>query len=166
MKEHYPTKGPTNIKRYEVLVLDSSMRNDGSYFLDKDVHRVLIKNGYENVGGEWFNCKINDIKSAIVSLKENVKFDTQRNQSFSLRPEQKDAVEKTCQYFRNYHSLEKKTPHFLWNCKMRFGKTFATYKLAHLLGVKMEVILIYNILLILLICISLYLMNICLILVC
>ena len=26
MKEHYPTKGPKNIKRYEVLLLESSMR--------------------------------------------------------------------------------------------------------------------------------------------
>ena len=130
MKEHYPTKGPNNIKRYEVLLLESSMRNDGSYFLDKDVHKVLIKNGYKNVGGEWFNCKVNDVKSAIISLKENVKFDTQRNKNFGLRPEQKDAVNKTSKYFKNYNSIEKKTPHFLWNCKMRFGKTFATYELA------------------------------------
>ena len=130
MKEHYPTKGPSNIKRYEVLLLESSMRNDGSYFLDKDVHKVLIKNGYKNVGGEWFNCKVNDVKSAIISLKENVKFDTQRNKNFGLRPEQKDAVNKTSEYFKNYNSTEKKTPHFLWNCKMRFGKTFATYELA------------------------------------
>ena len=66
MKEHYPTKGPNNIKRYEVLLLESSMRNDGSYFLDKDVHKILIQNGYKNVGGEWFNCKVNDVKSAII----------------------------------------------------------------------------------------------------
>ena len=33
-------------------------------------------------------------------------------------------------YFKSYKSTEKKIPHFLWNCKMRFGKTFATYKLA------------------------------------
>ncbi len=96
MREHYPTRGPNNIKRYEVLLLESSMRNDGSYFLDKDVHKVLIQNGYENVGGEWFNCKVNDVKSAIISLKENVKFDTKRNKNFGLRPEQKDAVNKTC----------------------------------------------------------------------
>ena len=130
MKEHYPTKGPNNIKRYEVLLLESSMRNDGSYFLDKDVHKVLINNGYKNVGGEWFNCKVNHVKSAIISLKENVKFDIKRNKNFDLRPEQKDAVNKTSKYFKNYNSIEKKTPHFLWNCKMRFGKTFATYELA------------------------------------
>ena len=55
------------------------MRNDGSYFIDKDVHKILEKNGYQNKGGEWFNCKVNDVKSAIVSLKERVEFDNIRN---------------------------------------------------------------------------------------
>ena len=32
-----------------------------------------------NKGGEWFNCKVNDVKSAIVSLKERVEFDNIRN---------------------------------------------------------------------------------------
>ena len=71
MKEHYPTKGPNNIKRYKVLLLESSMRNV-DYFIDKDVHKILEKNGYQNKGGEWFNCKINDVKSAIVSLKREL----------------------------------------------------------------------------------------------
>ena len=130
MKEHYPTKGPNNIKRYKVLLLESSMRNDGSYFIDKDVHKILEKNGYQNKGGEWFNCKVNDVKSAIVSLKERVEFDNIRNKNFKLRPEQKNAVTQTSKYFLNFKAVEKKTPHFLWNCKMRFGKTFAAYELA------------------------------------
>ena len=29
MREHYPTKGPNQIKRYKVLFLESSMKNDG-----------------------------------------------------------------------------------------------------------------------------------------
>ena len=130
MREHYPTKGPTDLKRYKVLLLESSMRNDGSFFIDKDVHKILYNNGFKNVGGEWFKCNVNDVKTAIVSLKENTKFDSTRNQNFDLRPEQKDAINKTYNYLKEYKLAEKKTPHFLWNCKMRFGKTFATYKLA------------------------------------
>ena len=38
--------------------------------------------------------------------------------------------------------LKKKTPHFLWNCKMRFGKTFAAYELAR--KMKWSKILILN----------------------
>ena len=46
------------------------------------------------------------------------------------RPEQREAIERTYNYFKNFKSHEGKPPHFLWNCKMRFGKTFTTYKLA------------------------------------
>ena len=49
--------------------------------------------------------------------------------SFKLRPEQKKAVSLTLNYFRNFNE-KNVTPRFLWNCKMRFGKTFAAYKLA------------------------------------
>ena len=41
MKEHYPTLGPKGIERYRVLIEESSMRNDGTSFIDKDVHRIL-----------------------------------------------------------------------------------------------------------------------------
>ena len=48
-----------------------------------------------------------------------------------MRPEQEAAVEKTAEYFRSFKKENPdKTPHFLWNAKMRFGKTFAAYKLA------------------------------------
>ena len=35
MKEHYPTLGPKGIERYKVLLEESSMRNDGTSFIDK-----------------------------------------------------------------------------------------------------------------------------------
>ncbi len=43
MKEHFPTAGPEGIKRYEVLVEESSMRNDGTFFKDHLVHKILQK---------------------------------------------------------------------------------------------------------------------------
>jgi hypothetical protein len=54
---------------------------------------------------------------------------------FVMRPEQVEAVDKTIQYFKSFKKENKnKTPHFLWNAKMRFGKTFATYQLAKKMG--------------------------------
>jgi hypothetical protein len=48
-----------------------------------------------------------------------------------MRPEQEQAVEKTARYFKDFQKENKdKPPHFLWNAKMRFGKTFAAYQLA------------------------------------
>jgi hypothetical protein len=48
-----------------------------------------------------------------------------------MRPEQHAAVHKTIEYFNSF-KLENtdRTPNFLWNAKMRFGKTFASYQLA------------------------------------
>ena len=50
-----------------------------------------------------------------------------------MRREQAEAVNKTHAYF---HSIWKEdmhaVPRFLWNAKMRFGKTFTTYQLAKL----------------------------------
>ena len=130
MHQHYPTLGPDSITRYNVLLVDSAMRDDGTTFKDHEVHKVLEKSGFLRVGGEWFKCKINNVKSAIISVKNRATFQISRTLDYKPRPEQLDAVNKTCDYFKSYKSTEKKIPHFLWNCKMRFGKTFATYKLA------------------------------------
>ena len=52
-----------------------------------------------------------------------------------MRREQAEAVNKTHAYF---HSIWQEdmhaVPRFLWNAKMRFGKTFTTYQLAKKLG--------------------------------
>tara|TARA_B110000037_G_C17121360_1_gene505967 strand:- start:142 stop:2634 length:2493 start_codon:yes stop_codon:yes gene_type:complete len=130
MGEHYPTKGPAKLQRYKVLLEESSMKNDGTYFKDYDVHKVLKNKGFKNVGGEWYECDIEELRAIIFSIKNNEIIDINRNLNFKLRPEQKKAVEKTQKYFSNFKHFEKSTPHFLWNCKMRFGKTYTSYKLA------------------------------------
>ena len=130
MKEHYPTLGPKGIERYRVLIEESSMRNDGTSFIDKNVHKILENAGFKNVGGEWFKCSCEDVKAAIIAAKNKTNIDLGRFNNFSLRPEQIEAIDKTKKYFSSYKSSENRSPHFLWNCKMRFGKTFAAYKLA------------------------------------
>ena len=130
MKEHYPTKGPDSLKKYKVLLDESAMRNDGTHFKDYEVHKVLKERGFENVGGEWFRVSVDELKSIILSLKEGIALELSRTNNFKPRPEQKEAIDRTYNYFKNFKSQEGKPPHFLWNCKMRFGKTFTTYKLA------------------------------------
>ena len=130
MKEHYKTLGPEGIKRYEVLLVESSERNDGTYFKDYEIHKILKDSGIKNVGGEWFKCNINDVKAAIIAVKNRTSLQVDRIYDFELRPEQKSAIKKTVNYFKSIEKEKSKTPHFLWNCKMRFGKTFTTYKLA------------------------------------
>jgi hypothetical protein len=61
-----------------------------------------------------------------------------------MRPEQKAAVAKTIDYFKEAKDEGVKTPKFLWNCKMRFGKTFAAYQLAKTMGFKKVLVLTFK----------------------
>ena len=117
--------------KYEIVLVQPAMRNDGTDFSDHDVHNQLKKDGFENTDGEWFKCKVMDIQSAIIAVRDRVSTNRKRILDFKMRPEQEAAVLKTMGYFENYKTNEaNKKPHFLWNAKMRFGKTFAAYQLA------------------------------------
>jgi len=127
VKEQLGTAG----LKYEILLEESAMRNDGSNFTDKDVHRYLKRKGFSNPDGEWFACTLKDVEAAILAIKKGEENVENRTLTFKMRPEQAEAVTKTMQYFESYKKENPdKIPHFLWNAKMRFGKTFATYQLA------------------------------------
>lgn len=120
---------------YNIVFDESAMRNDGSAFTDFEIHRLLRKNGVQNIDGEWFKCSVSDLKATILEIKSGLKNEDNRTDSFKMRPEQDEAVNKTAQYFESFTKENKnKTPHFLWNAKMRFGKTFASYQLAKKMG--------------------------------
>lgn len=113
-------------------------------FTDKQVHRWLIEHNFENTGGEWFKCTVADVRAAMFALQNNEVNEEARSETFKMRPEQQRAVDKTSKYFREYESETGKTPHFLWNCKMRFGKTFAAYQLAKKMGWKRILVLTFK----------------------
>jgi hypothetical protein len=129
---------------YKIVLEEPAMRNDGSSFLDHDVHKQLKKAGIINTEGEWFRCSVDDVKSAIIAVRDGTIGSRNRILNFSMRPEQKAAVDKASHHFRDYKSREDKPPHFLWNAKMRFGKTFAAYQLAIELGWKKVLVLTFK----------------------
>ena len=133
---------------YEILYTESAMREDGSCFLDHDVHHILEKRGFRKLDipedNEWYNCSVNDVKSAILEIKTG-KNTIGRINSFRMRPEQYRAVEMTVDYFNRAKTEEPdRTPKFLWNAKMRFGKTFASYQLAKRMNFKRVLILTFK----------------------
>ena len=131
MKEHYPTLVPG--QSWKLKLIRPAMRKDGSVFSDKAVHRVLRSAHIQNPEGEWFRCSTREVERAIEAVKNNETTMLQRTQDFKMRPEQKEAVTKTADYFESFaadKSNEGLTAHFLWNAKMRFGKTFTAYQLA------------------------------------
>ena len=122
------TPGP---KPYKIVLEESAMRHDGTAFTDHDVHRYLKAAGFRNSAGEWFECGESDVRAAIVALRAGGQFQHNRDWDFRIRPEQAEAVELTVMYFKRWRRHNHgKPPHFLWNAKMRFGKTFAAYQLA------------------------------------
>ncbi len=142
--QQYPIVKPGKLP-YVIVLEESAMRNDGSAFSDHDVHRVLRKKGFKNHAGEWYECTVKDVKAAIIQVKTGETNEDDRTLDFGLRPEQAAAVEKTIDYFTSFKKENKdKTPHFLWNAKMRFGKTFATYQLAKKMGWKKILVLTFK----------------------
>ncbi len=128
--EQYPTARP-DPKPYQIVFSASALRADGTTFTDHEIHRYLRKRGVRNPNGEWFACTEDDVRAAVIAVKTQAENDEHRTQDFAMRPEQADAVNKTVTYFENYWAENPgKPPHFLWNAKMRFGKTFAAYQLA------------------------------------
>jgi hypothetical protein len=116
---------------YKILIEESAMRNDGTVFTDYDVHRYLRMTGVKHAAGEWFKCNESAVRAAIVAVRDGTLNEENRDLDFKMRPEQKAAVEKTIGYFKSARKEKsKKAPHFLWNAKMRFGKTFVAYQLA------------------------------------
>lgn len=146
IKEQMHTSGLTA----NILYTESAMCSDGSVFTDKDVHRILRRKGFRQMNegedrNEWYNCSVNDVKAAILELKEGIITDASRTANFKMRPEQYNAVKRTMEYFE-YSAKEDpgRPPKFLWNAKMRFGKTFASYQLAKKMGFKRILVLTFK----------------------
>lgn len=143
--QQYPIKRPDGVIPYKIVYRESAMYPDGTSFLDHAVHDVLEQKGLENVGGEWFRCTVDDVKAAIIAVKNHTINVENRTNDFTMRPEQRAAVEKTEKYFRSvYDENSTRSPKFLWNCKMRFGKTFAAYQLAKRMNLKRILILTFK----------------------
>ena len=131
VKEQYPIKTPR--QTWEIVLEEIATREDGTYFTDHELHKRLEQKGFIREAGEWFRCTIKDLQAVILEEKKGIRNTENRSQSFGMRPEQKEAVEKTAWYFNSVKE-EGVIPHFLWNAKMRFGKTFAAYQLALKMG--------------------------------
>ncbi len=120
----------------EIVFETDAVRDDGTLFLDHDFHRYIEQNFVRHLRGEWYEITPAELNVAMTAFKSRrPSVDLRRSENFGMRPEQRAAVETTSAYFQNF-SCEKtgKTPHFLWNAKMRFGKTFAAYQLAKKMG--------------------------------
>lgn len=149
-KERIDEQLHTSKIRYEIVLTESAMTNDGSCFTDKNVHKLLERKGFHRLNpldktDEWFDCSMEDVKAAILSLRTGSENVENRTQNFGMRPEQFRAVEQTKSYFEQAVKEEpNRIPKFLWNAKMRFGKTFASYQLAKKMNLSRILVLTFK----------------------
>ena len=130
---------------YLLEVDESAERLDGNFFRDGAVRERLKQKGFENVELEWMRCTASDVLAAIKELQTGVVHSASRTEDFKLRDEQLAAVKKTVNYYNSIWSDNKKAvPRFLWNAKMRFGKTFASYHLAKRLDAKKVLVVTFK----------------------
>jgi hypothetical protein len=130
------SQGVAQVK-YKLEVDESAEREDGTVFRDSAVRERLKQKGFENVELEWMRCTAKDVLAAIKELRTGQAHAGTHHEDFKLRAEQSAAVKKTADYYASVWADDKKAvPRFLWNAKMRFGKTFASYHLAKKLEAK------------------------------
>ncbi|HEY5319797.1 MAG TPA: restriction endonuclease [Galbitalea sp.] len=134
---------------YTLEVDESADRVDGGTFSDTDVRARLIAKGFENVifesSREWVRCTAADVQTAIQELREHREYSGTHHQDFGMRAEQECAVEETLAYYRSIWAEDTDAvPEFLWNAKMRFGKTFTAYQLAKRLEAKRVLVVTFK----------------------
>lgn len=133
------------IKNYTIELDETAERDDGTFFTDHEVRAALARKGLENADLEWMRCTVKDVKTVLTELRTGQKLSGTHHHTFSMRREQVEAVKATHAYFlsrwaEDMHAV----PRFLWNAKMRFGKTFATYQLAKRLGAKRVLVVTFK----------------------
>ncbi len=133
------------IKNYKIELDESAERDDGAIFTDHEVRAALVRKKFENIELEWMRCSIQDLKTVLTELRTGQQFTGTHSERFQMRREQAEAVKVTHAYFHSrWEEDMHAVPRFLWNAKMRFGKTFTTYQLARKLGAKRVLVVTFK----------------------
>ena len=110
-----------------------------------DVYRTLIAMGIPSTAlnrykGEdadiWFHCFLGEIQEAIRKIKNG---QGAGYGAIKFRPEQDKAISDTVSHFRKQNGKA-----FLWNAKMRFGKTLSGLEVAKQMGYKSTLIITHR----------------------
>ena len=137
---------------YNLLRTELAVRKlpDGSHegFRDHHVHKVLKNSGVEQVqpngstAREWFKTDLATSTNAIAAVKTGRKSlsaaeTSETHTPFTPRPEQERFIVETIKAL-------KKSSKYLWNAKMRFGKTVTALELVRRMGFKKTIIITHR----------------------
>lgn len=133
------------IKNYKIELDEAAERDDGSIFSDHAVRAALAKKGFEKASLEWVHCTVGDLRTVLTELRTGKRVSEGHYENFSMRKEQEEAVRLTHDYYRSRWSEDKRAvPRFLWNAKMRFGKTFTSYQLAKAMNARRVLVVTFK----------------------
>ena len=133
------------ITNYTIELDELATREDGSMITDHAVRDALKRKGFDNPQLEWMRCALADVKTVLTELRTGQQFTGTHHDTFPMRREQAEAVEQTHAYFQSrWEQDAAAVPRFLWNAKMRFGKTFTSYQLVKRLGAKRVLVLTFK----------------------
>ena len=133
------------ITNYTIELDESAARDDGGVITDHAVRAALAAKGFANAQLEWMHCTVADVRTVLTELRTGQTFTGTHHETFPPREEQAAAVEQTYAYFQSrWQEDAHAVPRFLWNAKMRFGKTFTSYQLAKKLGAKRVLVVTFK----------------------
>lgn len=89
----------------------------------------------------WFACTIFDIQDVICKIKQGK---GAGHGAIKFRPEQEKAIHDTVEYFQKEFKDPNKGKHYLWNAKMRFGKTLSGLEVAKRCGHRSTLIITHR----------------------
>lgn len=89
----------------------------------------------------WFACTIFDIQDVINKIKQGK---GAGHGAIKFRPEQEKAIHDTVEYFQKEFKDPNKGKHYLWNAKMRFGKTLSGLEVAKRCGYRSTLIITHR----------------------
>lgn len=135
--------------RLELIECTTYAQNTKCYKAD-DVYRTLHEMGIlskplgkinREAADIWFACFVTEVKEAIQKIKNG---QGAGYGEIKFRPEQEKAIHDTVDYFSKEFKDEKKGKNFLWNAKMRFGKTLSGLEVARRMGFKSTLIITHR----------------------
>lgn len=136
---------------YRLEHAEIGLTHKNQYLSDYDIHNILKRSGFDrksentnNSHSEWFEIDLLTAKRAINAAKEGRSaLDTNERiidspKAFDFRPNQLDAIVQTNK------AIKQGRKHFLWNAKMRFGKTSTAMQVAKENGFKKVLIITHR----------------------
>ena len=132
--EQFEKYGQTREVIYWGVCLDA--KNDS--FKDYDVHKQILKEdaGLTEKEQEWFT---NIPQDELIEVFAKVRARGLKREIYTPRKEQQECIDALTNYFGKHPTGGR----FLLNCKMRFGKSYTTYKFCEDAGIKKILILTF-----------------------